>query len=66
MMVENLLKNSEEFTNFWENLNIRSTAPAESPRSTGICEWHNGILIELLQAVNAKNSFINVSGFSPY
>ena len=65
-MVENLLKNSEEFTNFWENLNIRSTAPAESLRSTGIREWHNAILTELLQAVNAKNSFINVSGFSPY
>ena len=59
-----------------------STSAAESPWSNGICGRHNAILTELLLkikedihcswdialawAVNAKNSFINVSGFSPH
>ena len=59
-----------------------STSAAESPWSNGICERHNAILTEILLkvredihcswevalawAVNAKNSFINVSGFSPH
>ena len=59
-----------------------STSAAEFPWSNGICERHNAILTELLLkikeyihcswdialawAVNAKNSFINVSGFSPH
>ena len=61
------------------NIKIAST-PAESPCCNGICEWHNATLKELLLkvkedincpwetalawTVNAKNSFINVSGFS--
>ena len=59
-----------------------STAPAESPWCNGICEQHNAILTEILLkvkndinchwdttlawALNVKNSFINVSGFSPH
>ena len=61
------------------NIKIASI-PAESPWCNGICERHNATLKELLLkvkedincpwetalawAVNAKNSFINVSGFS--
>ena len=59
-----------------------STSPAESPWLNGICERHNAILTDkilkvkedincswetaLAWALNAKNSFINVSGFSPH
>ena len=59
-----------------------STTPAESPWCNGICERHKAILTEILLkvkddincqwvtglawALNAKNSFINVSGFSPH
>ena len=59
-----------------------STTPAESPWSNGICERHNAILTDIILkvkqdincswetalawALNAKNSFINVSGFSPH
>ena len=59
-----------------------STTPAELPWSNGICERHNAILTDIILkvkedincswetalawALNAKNSFINVSGFSPH
>ena len=59
-----------------------STTPAESPWCNGICEWHNASLTKILLkvkddincqwvtslawALNAKNSFINGSGFSPH
>ena len=58
-----------------------STTPAESPWLNGICERHNAILTDIILkvkedincswetalawALNVKNSFINVSGFSP-
>ena len=61
------------------NIKIAAT-PAKSPWRNGTCEWHNAILTELLLkvkedincpwetalawAVNTRNSFINVSGFS--
>ena len=58
------------------------TTPAEAPWSNGICERHNHILTETLLkikedvncswetalawAINAKNSLIDINGFSPY
>ena len=58
------------------------TTPAGSPWSNGLCERHNKILTHMLLkinkdtscswetalawALNAKNSLINVSGFSPH
>ena len=58
------------------------TTPAEAPWSNGICERHNHILTETLlkikedvncswetalpRVINAKNSPINIHGFSPY
>ena len=59
-----------------------TTTPSYSPWSNDLCERHNYILTETLLkikeegkcdwetalawAINAKNSFINVKGFSPY
>ena len=58
------------------------TTLAEAPSSNGICELHNHILTETLLkikedvncswetalawAINAKNSLININGFSHY
>lgn len=58
------------------------TTAAEAPFSNGVCERHNGLIgdmtakvfqdikcpmpIALMWAVHAKNSLINISGFSPY
>ena len=63
------------------NINQKSTA-AEAPFSNGICERHNLLIGEMTQkiiedvgcslqtalmwAVHAKNSLINIHGFSPY
>ena len=63
------------------NIKIKTTA-AESPWSNGICERHNAIITETLLkvkedskcdwetalawALSAKNSLINVNGFSPH
>ena len=63
------------------NINHRTTS-AESPFSNGICERHNLLVAEmtekiredvgcslnvaLMWAVHAKNSLINIHGFSPY
>ena len=63
------------------NIKIKTTA-AESPRSNEICERHNSIITETLLkvkedikcdwetalawALSAKNSLINVNGFSPH
>ena len=64
---------------FCENFNIKTkTTAAESPWNNGICECHNAIITETLlkvkedweialaQALSAKNSLINVNGFSPH
>ena len=64
---------------FCENFNIKTkTTTAESPWNNGICERHNAIITETLlkvkgdweialaQALSAKNSLINVNGFSPH
>ena len=63
------------------NVNIKTT-PAESPWSNGMVERHNAIIagmldkvladtpcnfdIALAWCINAKNSMINVHGFTPY
>ena len=63
------------------NIKVETT-PAEAPWSNGICERHNYTLTETLLkikedvdcsweialawAINAKNSLININGFSPY
>ena len=63
------------------NITVKTTA-AEAPWSNGMCERHNGILgnmaekvmaqtgcnaeIAICWATNAKNSLVNVYGFSPY
>lgn len=61
---------------------IHKTTAAESPFSNGLCERHNALIgnmtdkvqqdvgctisIALMWAIHAKNSLINVHGFSPY
>ena len=63
------------------NINVKTT-PAESPWSNGMVERHNAIIagmldkiladtpcnfdIALAWCINAKNSMINVHGFTPY
>ena len=63
------------------NITVKTTA-AESPWSNGITERHNGLIADMAEKVmedtkcnaevaicwasNAKNSLINVFGFSPY
>ena len=62
-------------------IDLKTTA-AESPWSNGLCERHNGVVVEIVEkllddtncsvncavawAVNAKNTLTNVHGFSPY
>ena len=63
------------------NINIKTT-PAESPWSNGMVERHNAVIANMLDKVladtdcnfdvalawciNAKNSMINIHGFTPY
>ena len=73
---------NELFEDMCLNFNIKmTTTAAESPWSNGLVERHNGVLgeavskilevdcsleVALCWAVNAKNTLLNIYGFSPY
>ena len=73
---------NDEFRELCEKFNIVSiTTPGESPWSNGVCERHNGVLMETVRrvmdecqcdlesalpwAVSTKNTLSNISGYSP-
>lgn len=73
---------NDDFKELCEQFNVLSiTTPGESPWSNGVCERHNGVLMETVRrvmdeckcdietalpwAVCAKNTLSNISGYSP-